>query len=65
MQHAEPDRNLSVREAAQRLGVSERYVYRHSQELPAVRLGRRLVFSGRGLDRYVARQARVTAAGSA
>lgn len=52
------DANVDVAEAARRLGVSVRYVYRHAQELPAVRMGRRLVFSSRGLDDYIRRRAR-------
>jgi excisionase family DNA binding protein len=56
---AEADRNLSIAEAAKRLGVSARYLYRHADELHAVRIGRRLLFSARGLDRIVvARTAR-------
>jgi excisionase family DNA binding protein len=53
---AEADRNLSIAEAAKRLGVSVRYLYNHAEELPAVRIGRRLLFSARGLDRLVARK---------
>jgi excisionase family DNA binding protein len=50
---AEPERNLSVREAARRLGVSADFLYDHAKELPfAVRIGRRLLFSSRGLDRW-------------
>lgn len=45
------DRNLSVPEAAKRLGMSARYLYRHSTELGGVRFGRRLVFPERALAR--------------
>ena len=50
---SEPDRLLSVEEAAQVLGVSEDWVYKHKRELPAVRNGRRLLFSAMRLQRYV------------
>ena len=51
------DRNLDVEEAAQRLGVSSRYMYRNSSRLPfARRVGRRLLFSEHGLSRYLAKQ---------
>jgi predicted DNA-binding transcriptional regulator AlpA len=52
-----PERNLDVAEAAARLGMSEAWLYRHGAELPfAVRLGRRLLFSERGLDAYLKRR---------
>jgi excisionase family DNA binding protein len=54
---AEADRNLDVEAAAKRLGLSKRYTYRHADELGAVRLGRRLLFPARGLDRLIARKA--------
>ncbi len=47
------DENLSVEEAARRLGVSRNYLYRHFKRLPfGVRIGRRVLFSARGLDRW-------------
>jgi excisionase family DNA binding protein len=47
------DENLSIEEAARRLGVSRDYVYRHAHKLPfTVRIGRRLLFSARGLERW-------------
>lgn len=52
-----PDEAVDVTEAARRLGVSERYCYRHADQLPAVRIGRRLVFSSRGIDQFIARRA--------
>jgi predicted DNA-binding transcriptional regulator AlpA len=47
------DRNLDVLEAAARLGVSKSWLYRHASKLPfVVRLGSRLLFSARGLDKW-------------
>lgn len=49
----ECDENLSVQEAARRLGVSKDYLYRHARRLPfARRIGRRLLFSAQGLERW-------------
>lgn len=51
------DENLPTDEAARRLGMSERWLYRNASRLPfTVRIGRRLVFSARGLDRWLERQ---------
>lgn len=51
------DENLSVGEAARRLGVSEDYLYRHARRLPFTRrIGRRLLFSAKGLERWNARR---------
>lgn len=51
---ATEDRLLDVREAAQRLGTSADYLYRHGRTLPfTVRVGSRLRFSSRGIDRYI------------
>jgi predicted DNA-binding transcriptional regulator AlpA len=57
--HAAPDdppedRLLDVHEAAQRLGTSTDYLYRHSSKLPfTIRVGSRLRFSARGIDRFI------------
>ncbi len=49
----EPERNLSAREAAARLGVSAAYLYKNARRFPfALRIGRRLLFSSRGLERW-------------
>jgi hypothetical protein len=49
----QPDLNLDVTEAAKQLGLSESYLYQHSRELPfAIKHGRRLLFSSRGLERW-------------
>ncbi len=49
------DRLLTVEEAAEKLGTTEDYLYRHSSELPfTVRLGaRHLRFSLEGIERYI------------
>jgi predicted DNA-binding transcriptional regulator AlpA len=51
-------RNLDVAEAAKRLGMSRDWLYRHASELPfAVRIGRRVVFDSRELERWNRRRA--------
>lgn len=50
---SEPDKLLSVAEAARLLGVGKDYVYEHQRELPMVRQGRRLLFSASGLQRVI------------
>jgi excisionase family DNA binding protein len=53
------DQNLSVEEAASRLGVSKDYLYRHADRLPfALRIGRKLLFSARGLEKWNAQKQR-------
>lgn len=52
-----PDQNLTVEEAARRLGMSKDYLYRNARRLPfSRRIGRRLLFSSRGLDNWMARR---------
>lgn len=52
----QPDRLLSIEECAQRLGVSERYVYRHASQWSFTRReGRRVLFSELGLQRHMER----------
>ena len=53
----QPDRLLTVREAAKRLGVSTRYVYARADDYPFTkRLGpKTLRFSERGIERWLAR----------
>lgn len=49
----EEDHNLSAQEAARRLGVSLPYLYKHAPEYPfARRIGRRVLFSARGLEAW-------------
>ena len=46
-------RNLDITEAAKRLGMSRDWLYRHASKLPfAVRIGRRVVFDSRALERW-------------
>jgi excisionase family DNA binding protein len=48
------DRNLNVKEAAERLGVSTRYLYTHARKLPfSVRMGSRVLFSSSGIDAWL------------
>jgi len=57
--HAVPTRdgNLSAHEAAVRLGVSKSYLYRHASRLPFARkIGRRVLFSANGLERWIRSQ---------
>jgi excisionase family DNA binding protein len=52
--HAEDDRLLTVDQAAQHLGLSEDWLYRHSDRLPfTVRVGRHVRFSAHGVERYI------------
>lgn len=53
---SEPDRLLAPTEAAERLGVTTRWLYRHARNLPFTRrLSRKtLRFSQTGLERYLA-----------
>ena len=52
---AEADRLLTVEDVAERLAVTEDYVYRHADEWPFTRrVGRQLRFSARGLDEWLA-----------
>ena len=47
------DMNLSVKEAAIRLGVSTGWLYKNSHRLPfTVRIGCRVLFSATGLERW-------------
>ena len=50
----ENDKLIEVKEASQILKVSENYLYQNSKSLPfTVRLGRRLLFSKQGIERYI------------
>jgi hypothetical protein len=50
----EHDELLDVATAAERLGVSSDYLYRHSREYPFTRRqGRKLLFSALGIERYI------------
>ena len=51
------DRLLNVKEAAQKLGRSTDWLYRHGSELPfIVRDGRLLRFSEQGIEEYIRRR---------
>jgi predicted DNA-binding transcriptional regulator AlpA len=51
------DRLLNVKEAAQKLGRSPDWLYRHGSELPfVVRDGRLLRFSEQGIEDYIRRR---------
>lgn len=57
-----PDRLMTVGEAKDRLGVSADYLYRNNGRLPfTVRMGRKLLFSEAGIERYLRQQSSVTA----
>jgi Helix-turn-helix domain len=49
------DELVGIEEAARRLGISKHYLYRHAAQFSFTRhIGRKLVFSGVGIDRYIA-----------
>lgn len=53
----EHDELLSVEVAAERLGVSKDYLYRHSQEYPFTRRqGRKLLFLSSGVEKHIRQQ---------
>jgi excisionase family DNA binding protein len=59
---AEPDKLLTIEEAARRLSVSCDYLYRHKEELAFTRrMGRRLLFSSSGIETYIRQQNGLTA----
>ena len=61
-QCSEADRLLSVYEASLRLGVAKDYLYRHGGNMPFTRrIGRRLLFSSLGIERYIQHQNGLTA----
>lgn len=51
-----PEQLMSVREVGQRLGVGTQWVYRHAGQLGAVKVGRSVKFSERGVRRYIERR---------
>lgn len=54
---AQPDKNLTVGEAAQRIGLSTQWIYRNHARLPFCRkIGRRVVCSARGIAEWNGRQ---------
>lgn len=51
----EHDHLVAVEEAANRLGISTDYLYRHADEYPFTRrMGGRLLFSSAGVDHFIA-----------
>jgi excisionase family DNA binding protein len=51
---AQPDELLDIREAARRLGVSKEYLYRNHPRLNFTRrVGRRVLFSAQGIEKYI------------
>jgi hypothetical protein len=57
-----PDQLLDAAAAAERLGVSKDYVYDHAEQFPFMqRMGRKMLFSARGIDRYIVGNGRLTA----
>jgi hypothetical protein len=60
--HAAPDHLLGVRDAAERLGMSADYLYRHSAKFPFMRReGKRLLFSAHGIENYIKNRGVLTA----
>lgn len=54
---SESDRLINVREAADLLGCTTRYLYDNHHQFPFTRrLGRQLRFSTRGIEKYLARR---------
>jgi predicted DNA-binding transcriptional regulator AlpA len=51
---SQADELLSAPEAGRRLGISQDYLYRHHSDFPFTRrLGRRLLFSALGIEKYI------------
>lgn len=60
-----PDENIDAITAAQRIGMSADWLYKNANRLPfARRIGRRVLFSARGLDQWNRRQIREVARGT-
>jgi hypothetical protein len=50
----QPDKLLGVAEAAERLGMSQDYLYRNSRSLPFTRrVAGRVKFSSQGIEKYI------------
>jgi predicted DNA-binding transcriptional regulator AlpA len=55
------DRLLDVNEAAKKLGCKPQWLYHHSKSLPfIVRLGRKLRFSEKGIDKFIKEQRQIS-----
>src|SRR5438093_13327108 len=49
----QPDQHVSVEEAARRLGISTRFLYKHADRLPFIRrIGRRILCSSRRIHAW-------------
>jgi len=56
------DELLSIEEASRRLGVSKDYLYRHGADFAFTRrMGRKLLFSSLGIEKYIGQQDGLTA----
>jgi predicted DNA-binding transcriptional regulator AlpA len=54
------DELLSAPEAARRLGISQDYLYRHHCDFRFTRrVGRRVLFSALGIEKYIRQQSRI------
>jgi predicted DNA-binding transcriptional regulator AlpA len=51
-----PEQLLGAEEVRRRLGVGKQWVYRNARQLGAVKIGRALKFSERGLARFIQRR---------
>jgi excisionase family DNA binding protein len=55
----EGDQLLNIAEASSRLGISPDYLYRHHKGLPFTRrVGRKLLFSTKGIEKYISQKPR-------
>ena len=55
--HVSADENMSVAETARRTGMSRSYLYKNADSLTfTVRIGKRVLFSARGLERWQKQQ---------
>ena len=53
-----PDRRLDIKAAAEKLGMSKDYLYRHLQALPfTIRVGRSVGFSEQGIEKWLRQRA--------
>ena len=56
---AEPEKLLSINEAAEMLGYSAVWLYRNSKRLPfSIRMGRSIRFSRKGIEKWIEAQKR-------
>lgn len=61
-QSTQVDHLLPIDQAASRLSVSKDYLYRHNRDFPFTRrIGRKLLFSSKGIEQHIKRQDSLTA----